>query len=283
MATRGSGPRRSGSVQEYLRGTRVIALVAVVALAGGVVWDALAGQFWSRHALLAGLVASVIVVMLSVAVVNEVIERRRRRRWSVLAQYVMLELVRNSRLVWTGVMELAGAIPPDVPLKTTLEQGRRIAQDRELALAIVGDVVTDADRRHELHDAIAEWVRLSDEVLGRWAGVMLNADAYAEIIDRHVELASDIAWLASVLDTFEPVSDPKRRRRGGVSPAGHIAGEIGDERLAERVVAITQLAEELDRLTLAVALHLVPIEWWEARLGATLPSEVHSAIRAGTI
>ena len=53
--------------------------------------------------MLAGLVASVIVVMLSVAVINEVLERSRRRRWSTLAQYVMFELVRNARMIWLGV------------------------------------------------------------------------------------------------------------------------------------------------------------------------------------
>jgi hypothetical protein len=35
-------------------------------------------SFWERHALLAGLAASVIVVMLTVSVVNQVIERRSR-------------------------------------------------------------------------------------------------------------------------------------------------------------------------------------------------------------
>lgn len=63
--------------------------------------------------MLAGLTSSAIVVMLSVALVNEAVERRRRRRWSVLAQHVMLELVSNARLIWTGVMGLAGVTPPD--------------------------------------------------------------------------------------------------------------------------------------------------------------------------
>jgi hypothetical protein len=194
-----------------------MAVLAVLALAGGVVWDALDGRFWGRHALLAGLAASIIVVVLSVAVVNEVIERRRRRRWSVLAQHVMLELVRSTRLVWTGLLELAGALPADTPVRTTLDQGRHVAQARSLAFAAVGDLVGDRERRQQLHDGMAEWVRVNDEVLGRWAGVLLNADAYTEIIDRHVELASDIAWLANVWDTLEPVDDPKRRRRARVS------------------------------------------------------------------
>jgi hypothetical protein len=77
----------------------VLAAIAVLAVLAGVVLDTAEGSFWVRHALLAGLVSSLIVVMLSVAVLNEVLEPRRRRRWSVLAQYVMLELVRNARLL----------------------------------------------------------------------------------------------------------------------------------------------------------------------------------------
>jgi hypothetical protein len=70
----------------------------VLALVGGVLSDALAGRFWANHSLLAGLVASVIAVMLTVALVNEALERRGRQRWSVLAQYVMLQLIRDARL-----------------------------------------------------------------------------------------------------------------------------------------------------------------------------------------
>ena len=47
--------------------------------------------------------------------------------------------------------------------------------------------------------------------------------------------------------------------------------------LAKRLVVITQLAEELDRTTLDLALRIVPVEWWEARLGATVPSERRNA------
>jgi hypothetical protein len=36
-----------------------------------------------------------------------------------------------------------------------------------------------------------------------------------------------------------------------------------------RLVAITQLAEQLDRGTLDLAVKIVPVAWWEARLGTT--------------
>ena len=75
MSRRDSGPRRSKSVDAYLRDTRMLAAIALLALVGGVLSDAFEDRFWADHSLLAGLVASVIVVMLTVALVNEAVER----------------------------------------------------------------------------------------------------------------------------------------------------------------------------------------------------------------
>jgi hypothetical protein len=130
----------------------------------------------------------------------------------------------------------------------------------------------DADRRGVLRDHIARLVVHNDEVLGRWAAVMLNADAYAEVVDRHVELAESLAWLGSLLDRSEPGDgdgDELRWHRARSNPAVQITGDMDNGRLAQRVVAITQLAEQLDRGTLELAVKIVPVAWWEARLGTT--------------
>src|ERR1700730_3096044 len=266
------GPRRSRSVDAYLRRTRVLAVVALLALAGGVVSDTLGGTFWARHALLAGLAASVIIVMLSVAILNEVLDRRRRQRWSILAQYVMLELVRNARLIWTGVLEHAGLLAADAARPEAVDANARIVRDTPRLTAALRGVIADDVRARSLHEEITLLAAHTDEVLGRWAAVMLNADVYAEVIDRHVELASDISWLNGLLDNSDPPEDPRRQRRARSSPAVQIEGGIAGELLADRIVVITQLAEELDRGTLELALRIVPVEWWEDRLGATVPT-----------
>jgi hypothetical protein len=268
MARHDAGPRRSDSVESYLRETRAGAAVALLALAGGIVSDVLARGFWSRHGLLAGLASSVIVVMLSLALVNEVVERRKRQRWSVLAQYVMLQLVRNARLTWTGMLDLAGLMPPGPYTTSSLETAAQLVRDTARLTQTVRELVADPNRRGLLHKRIAHVVVVSDELLGRWAGVMLNADVYAEIIDRHVELVGDIAWLGSLLDHFEP-PDANARARSWSHPAFQIEGELDDDQLATRIVAITQLAADLDHTTLQLALRLVPIEWWATRLGTT--------------
>jgi hypothetical protein len=176
MMVRGdSGPRRSKSVDAYLRGTRALAAVALFALVGGVLWDAL----------------------------------------------------------------------------------------REL--------VARADKRKQLHGKVTTFLEHNDAVLGRWAAVMLNADMYAEVIDRHVELAGDLAWVSSLLG-FELDEADGRTREARSHPAALIEGPLGDEPLVQRLAAITQLAEQLDRGTLAVALRIVPIEWWREQLGASVPA-----------
>ena len=174
--------------------------------------DLTGATFWERHSLLSGLASSVVVVMLSVAVVNEVLERRRRKRWSVLAQYVMFELIRNARMIWTGVLDLAGLMPTEDDQQRSIELGSQIVQDTEQLTVAVQKIVDDDDLRQRLHTEIAFLANHADEVLGRWAAVMLNAEVYAEVIDRHVELAGDLAWIGGILDARYPPDDIRRQR-----------------------------------------------------------------------
>jgi hypothetical protein len=270
VSLRSSGPRRSESAESYLRQTRAGAALALLALAATIASEQFAEHLWVRHPLLAGLASSAIVVMLSVAVVNEGLEIRRRRRWSVLAQYVMLELVRDARMVWTAMVELAGLMPADANPPAAIDAAALVVRDTPRLTKAVHSMVADADRRRVLCDHVARLVVHNDEVLGRWAAVMLGAEAYAEVVDRHVELAGSFAWLGSLLDRSEP-SDGEQLRwhRARSNPAVQITGDMDDDRLAQRLVAITQLAEQLDRGTLDLAVKIVPVAWWEARLGTT--------------
>lgn len=259
---RQSGPKRSRSLQSSLRQTRALAGVAGLALVAGIVSDVSAAHFWNRHSLITGLVSSFIVVMITVAVVNEVAEWRSRRRWSVLAQYVMIQLVRHARMIWMEMAQLAGVLSASADWGTSLDTGARAARDRALLRSAIGDLVADRGRRRELQDVIARLVDYSDHVVARWVGVMLNTPAYAEVIDRHVELASTLAWLQGLLDNFEPPDDQVRWRRARAHPAGQFEGQLEDEVLIQRIVVIVQLAEGLDNATLQLAEQLVPREWW---------------------
>jgi hypothetical protein len=108
-----------------------------------------------RHPLLAGLASSAIVVMLSVAVVNEALEIRGRRRWSVVAQYVMLELVRDARMVWMGIVELTGLMPADANQLAAIDAAACVVRDTPRLTKSIHSLLTDADRRRVLRDHVA--------------------------------------------------------------------------------------------------------------------------------
>src|SRR5207244_1390603 len=104
-----------------------------------------------------------------------------------------------------------------------------------------------ADRREQLHRLIAGLLGHGQEVLGRWANVMVNSGTYAEIVDRHVELYSRLYWWGSVLDESEPLEEHLGRPRlSRLSPATQAAGPVEAEWLRDNLVAIGQLAEALD-------------------------------------
>ena len=172
-------------------------------------------------------------------------------------------------MIWSSVLEVAGLLTKEGSQRELVDAGREVVRDTPRLTAAVRDIV-NADRRFaSLRSEVAFLAEHADEVLGRWAGVMLGSEVYAEVIDRHVELGGDVAWIAGIFDATYPPSDMRRQRRARSSPAVEIESELGAEWLADRIVVITQLAEELDRRTLELALRIVPVRWWEERSAQT--------------
>jgi hypothetical protein len=250
-----------------MRATRLIAGLSVLVLSGAIVWDLVNDGFWSRHALFTSLVASSIVVAVTAAVLNEVLDRRRRERWSVLAQYALFEFVRAARLVWSGLLELAGLVPDGELGDEALAAGSEAVRDTARLSAGIDEMLASADRREQLHRLIAGLLGHGREVLGRWADVMVYSGTYAEIVDRHVELYSRLYWWGSVLDESEPLEEHlSRPMLSRVSPATQMLGTVNDEWLRVNLVAIAQLAESLDRGSFELAFRIVPLDWWTAQL-----------------
>jgi hypothetical protein len=267
MARHSVGPRRTDSFRTYLRATRIIAGLSVVVLAGAIAWDLADDGFWARHTLFAGLVASLIVVGVTVGVLNEVLERRQRQRWSVLAQYALFDLVRSARFVWGGLLELAGLAPGGEGGEAALAAGSKAVQDTAALAAAIDAMLAHAERREQLHRLITKLLGQAQEVLGRWADMMVNSGIYAEIVDRHVELYSRLYWWGSVLDESEPLEEHQSRPRlARISPATQTVGPVDDGWLRENLVAIAQLAESLDRGSFELAMRIVPVDWWVTQL-----------------
>jgi len=268
MARHSVGPRRSDSLRTYVRSTRIIGGLSVLILAAAIAWDIADDGFWAHHALLAGLVASLIVVAVTAAVVNEVLEHRQRQRWSVLAQFALFDFVRTARLVWTSLLELAGLVADDeLDIDGALAAGTEAVLDTPRLAAAIDEMLAGADRRERLHRLIARLLAHGQEVLGRWAGVMVSSGSYAEIVDRHVELYSRLYWWGSVLDESDPLEEHLNRPRlSRLSPATQTSGPVEDEWLRDNLVAIAQLAESLDRSSFELAMRIVPIDWWTEQL-----------------
>ena len=250
-----------------MRAPRIVAGLSVLVLAGAIAWDLADDGFWARHTLFTGLVASLIVVGVTVAVLNEVLERRQRERWSVLAQYAVFDFVRTARLVWSGLLDVSGLAPDGELEAGSLEAGSEAVRDTPRLTAAMDETLQSADRRERLHRLIAQLVGHGEVVLGRWADVLVNSGIYAEILDRHVELYSRLYWWGSVLDESEPLKEHLTRPAlSRISPATQTVGPIEDDWLRENLVAIAQLAESLDRASLELAFEIVPLDWWSARL-----------------
>ena len=262
------GPRRTDSLRAYVRATRIIGGLSLLVLIGAIVWDLANDGFWARHALFTGLAASLIVVAVTAAVLNEVLERRQRERWSVLAQYALFDLVRAARLVWSSLLELAGLVPDGELGDDALAAGSEAVRDTPRLSAVMGEMLARPDRREHLHRLISELLGHGQEVLGRWADVMVNSGTYAEIVDRHVELYSRLYWWGSVLDESDPLEEHlSRPRLSRISPATQTTlGPIEDEWLRDNLVAIAQLAESLDRGSFELAMRIVPLDWWQTQL-----------------
>src|SRR5262249_41692131 len=199
-------------------------------LSGAVAWDLARDGFWSRHALFTGLIASLIVVAVTAAVLNEVLERRQRERWSVLAQYALFDLIRTARLVWTSLLELAGLVPDEELVDGALSTATQAVLDTPRFTPAIDDMLPDPDGRERLHRLIAELHGHGQEVLGRWADVLVNSGTYAEIVDRHVELYSRLYWWGSVLDESDPLEEHLNRPRlSRLSPATQTTGPVEEE------------------------------------------------------
>jgi hypothetical protein len=267
MAGHRVGPRRTDAPRTSVRATRIVALVSLLVVFGAVVWDFVDDSFWFNHNLFTGLVGSLIVVAVTAAVLDEVLQRRQRERWSVLAQYALFDLLRAARLWWTGLLELAGLVPDSELGAAALAAGSEAIHDTPRLAAAVDDVLASTERREQLHRLIVEVLDHGQAVLGRWADVMVSSGIYAEIIDRHVELYGRLSWWGSVLDESEPLTEHlSRPRLSRISPATQAGGPVDDAWLRENLVAIAQLAESLDRASLELAFQIVPLDWWASQV-----------------
>jgi rRNA maturation endonuclease Nob1 len=258
---------------------RRLVLAACVGLAlmlAAGVSDFVIGSFWSQHAMLTSLVANVLVVAITLAVVNEFVERRDRRRWNLLAQSVLFALTQSARATWSGLVEVlrlgevhSGTVQP-------LLEGAAVARDTERVSQAIRELLADEQRRAVLQRVTVTQADYASQVIARWASVMVNASPYATVLNRHVELAGRLEWLSSVLTHNEPPEGQSTRDR--VLVRSNVASEHaeefgGDEWLHDQILAVINLATELDYGSRELAYSIVPLSWWAERTAGLAGNE----------
>jgi len=246
--------------------------IAVIGLAAAS--DFLIGSFWSRHAMLTSLVASLIVLAVTVAVLNEWLDRRDRRRWRVLAQYVLFQLVQAARVTWTSLLELLEQKPLASPTPDDLVAAAHRVLDTAAISDATRELLADPERRQLLAKVVAQLAEHSRGVIVSWASVMVGSGPYTDVFDRHVELQERLDWLGELLSQGGTVLDGRTLRDEMLarsSVAREQADAFGsDESLHNQIVATAALAVHLDSESRSLAIELVPTEWWVSRTAAAV-------------
>jgi hypothetical protein len=247
--------------------------IVVIVLAGAS--DFVFGSFWSAHAMLTSLLASLIVLGVTVAVLNEWLDRRDRRRWSVLAQHVLFQLVQAARVTWTSLVELLERREIEPPSTDELIAAARRALDATAISVLIRELLTDAERRRLLQKVVAALAEHSGSVVVSWASVMVGSGPYTDLFDRHVELQGRLDWLNEFLSQGDIAEDRTLREEklSRSSVASEHADRLGsDDWLHDQILATIQLAVRLDSRSRELAFRIVPTEWWESRTAAAVSS-----------
>jgi hypothetical protein len=245
----------------------------ILAAAGS---DFVVGSFWERHGMLTSLLANLIVVGVTVAVVNQVLDGRDRRRWNLLAQTVLFALIQSARATWTGMLEVLELAEVHSGSVESLVQAGRVALDAERVARAADALIADEKRRARLQQLTTALGDHASEVIAKWAPVMVSAKPYAEVLDRHVELAARLAWLGDVLAYNEPPEgqSPRERALTRSSVASEHAERLGtDAWLHDQILATLALATKLDYEAREDAYAIVPLDWWAQRTAGLAGNE----------
>lgn len=252
------------------RRAAVVAAVSLALLAAAVVSDFLIGSFWVKHALTTSLVADLVTVVISVAVINEILDRRERKRWTLLAQSALFALVQSARATWTTLLDVVRLTEVHSGSTEPLLAAARIALDRKQVADATLALLADPERRSRLQGVIERLATHTSGAIATWATVLVGAAPYARVLDRHAELDGRLQWLSAVLAHQEPAPDQDRAQKRLLiaSVATEHADAFDDEWIRDMVVSITVLATQLDAASRDVAFSLASEDWWVERTRA---------------
>jgi hypothetical protein len=241
-----------------LPGLNVAAVFALAWLLVLLTSDFYAGRLWIDHPVTTATVASLSVVLVSVTLIEAVLNRRSERRWRLLAQYALLELAETAHAAWAVLVLVLD--PVDIGDQGLADPAHitRILDSPERAPALkrtVEALLTDARARDRLRESLEETLDTSRGLIGRWGVVLTGSSTYSELFDRHVEMIGRIHGLWYFL--------AYGIRRGSQFRAP--GGSHTDDWFIDNLLSMSRIALRLEAETWAIALQVVPPDWWDHR------------------
>jgi hypothetical protein len=247
----------------------IAALVAVASIAVLVSSDFYASKFWLGHPVTAAVLASLTVVLVSVTVIEVVLNRRSERRWRLLAQYALLELAEAAHGAWgvlLGVIYEGNSGSDDTADSPQVIEVLDSPAWAPVLKRNIDAILTDPLRRGELQRSLGQTLATSRELISRWGAVFTGSTSFSELFDRHVEMIGRIHGLWYFL--------AYGRRRG--SRFRSPGGIHRDDWFVDNLLSMTRIAIRLENETWAIALRVVPPDWWDTRTDE-LAAPAHAA------
>jgi hypothetical protein len=264
-----SGERGGNEPPKAPRHPPIAALGAVALIAVLVSSDFYASQFWLGHPVTAAILASLTVVLVSVTVIEVILNRRSERRWRLLAQYALLELAEAAREAWgvlLGVIYEGNSGSDDAVDPAQVIQVLDSPDRAPILKRKIDAILSDPLRRDELQESLEQTLATSRELISRWGAVLTGSTSFSELFDHHVEMIGRIHGLWYFL--------AYGRRRG--SRFRSPGGSHRDDWFVDNLLSMTRIAIRLEDETWAIALRVVPPDWWDTRTDE-LAAPAHAA------
>ncbi|HEY3670906.1 MAG TPA: hypothetical protein VGN51_08230 [Acidimicrobiia bacterium] len=263
------GGSRHRALPHALRHPPVTAVLAVALLIVLISSDFYARQFWLDHPATTAVLGALGVVLVSVSVIEVILNRRSERRWRLLAQYALLELAEAAHGAWVVLLGIVDTESSDSDQAADPSRVMRVLDSPDTAPAFkrkIEAILTDPHRRDDLRESLEHTLNVSRELISRWAAVLTGSSSFSELFDRHVEMIGRIhgLWYFLAYGT--------RRGSRFRSPGG----SHRDDWFIDNLLSMTRIAIRLEDETWAIALDVVPPNWWDKRTDE-LAAPAHTA------
>ncbi|MDX6216429.1 MAG: hypothetical protein QOG99_2013 [Frankiales bacterium] len=247
----------------------VTAPLAIAVLMSLISSDFYARRFWLDHPATTAVLGAFGVVLVSVSVIEVILNRRSERRWQLLAQYALLELAEAAHGAWLVLLGIVDTESDGSDQAADPSRVMRVLDSPDRAPAFkrkIEAILTDPDRRDDLRESLEHNLDVSRELISRWGAVLTGSSSFSELFDRHVEMIGRIhgLWYFLAYGT--------RRGSRFRSPGG----SHSDDWFIDNLLSMTRIAILLENETWAIALGVVPPNWWDERTD-DLAAPAHAA------